>query len=118
MAILTIPKENRTINEPSAIADYLAGIGVNYEIWEPESSVAADAPAEEILAAYTTEIDKLKDSGGFVTTDGVEVKTGRPGRAGRWAKFNPGTRPQSTERGWFFEGGGGFSLFPVVGAAA
>jgi len=51
MAILTIPKENRTINEPAAIADYLAGIGVDYEIWEPAASVATDAPAEEILAA-------------------------------------------------------------------
>ena len=51
MAILTIPKENKTIDEPSAIAGYLAGIGVDYEIWEPAASVATDAPAEEILCS-------------------------------------------------------------------
>src|SRR5262245_4725752 len=74
MAILTIPIENRTINEPAAIAGYLAGIGVEYEIWKPAAEVAADAPAEEILAAYSTEIEKLKESGGYVTADVIDVK--------------------------------------------
>ena len=45
MAILTIPQENRTINEPAAVAGYLAGIGVDYEIWKPAVEVVADAPA-------------------------------------------------------------------------
>src|SRR5262249_61324188 len=109
MAILTIPKENRTINEPSAIADYLAGIGVDYEIWEPESSVAADAPAEEILAAYSSEIDKLKECGGYVTAGGVFVKTRTEGVGRRLGKFKRETRGEgdeqrviTEERGWFF----------------
>src|SRR6266508_328415 len=74
MAILTIPKENRTIERAAAIADYLAGIGVDYEIWETAVSVATDAPAEEILAAYSTEIVKLKEGGGYVTADVIDVK--------------------------------------------
>src|SRR5262249_47757183 len=88
MAILTIPKENRTIHEPQAIADYLAGIGVDYEIWEAATKVAADAPAEEILAAYSTEIDKLKEAGGYVTADVIDVNPQTQGLAEMLAKFN------------------------------
>ena len=88
MAILTIPKENRTIDEPAAIAGYLAGIGVDYEIWEPAASVASDAPAEEILAAYSTEIEKLKESGGYVTADVIDVSPKTPGLDAMLAKFD------------------------------
>src|SRR5688572_31978191 len=88
MAILTIPNENRTIDDPTAIAAYLAGIGVDYEIWKPSVTVAADAPAEEILSAYSPEIDRLKESGGYVTADVIDVKSQTPGLDEMLAKFN------------------------------
>src|SRR5215831_17497603 len=115
MAILTIPKENRTIIEPSAIADYLAGIGVDYEIWEPESSVAADAPAEEILAAYSTEIDKLKDSGGYVTADVIDVRPETPGLAEMLARFNREHWHDEDEVRFIIAGHGLFHIHPERG---
>src|SRR5215813_7662267 len=115
MAILTIPKENRTINDPAAIADYLAGIGVDYEIWEPTSAVAADAPAEEILAAYSAEIDELKESGGYVTADVIDVTPRTPGLAEMLAKFNREHRHDDDEVRFIVEGRGLFHLRPDHG---
>src|SRR5215510_7150756 len=115
MAILTIPKENRTIERAAAIADYLAGIGVDYEIWEPSASVAADAPAEEILAAYSTEIEKLKESGGYVTADVIDVKPQTPGLDEMLAKFNREHWHDDDEVRFIVEGRGLFHLHPQNG---
>ena len=69
MALITIPDENRTITEPQAMTEYLAGKGIDYERWKPAHAVAADAQPDEILAAYSAEIDRLKESGGYVAAD-------------------------------------------------
>lgn len=118
MAILTIPKENRTIDEPAAIAVYLAGIGVGYEIWKPSVAVAADAPAEEILAAYSPEIDRLKGNGGYVTADVIDVKPQTPGLEEMLAKFNREHWHDDDEVRFIIEGRGLFHLHmqngPVV----
>ena len=115
MAILTIPKENRTINEPQAIADYLAGIGVDYEIWEAATKVAADAPAEKILAAYSTEIDKLKEAGGYVTADVIDVNPQTQGLAELLAKFNREHWHDDDEVRFIIEGRGLFHIHPQNG---
>jgi 1,2-dihydroxy-3-keto-5-methylthiopentene dioxygenase len=115
MAILTIPEESRTINEPAAIAGYLAGIGVDYEIWEPTAEVAADAPAEEILAAYSTAIEKLKESGGYVTADVIDVKPQTPGLDEMLAKFNREHWHDDDEVRFIIEGRGLFHLHPQNG---
>src|SRR6266508_3185608 len=112
MAILTIPKENRTIERAAAIADYLAGIGVDYEIWETAVSVATDAPAEEILAAYSTEIVKLKEGGGYVTADVIDVKPQTQGLDEMLAKFNREHWHDDDEVRFIIEGRGLFHLHP------
>ncbi|HEU0179256.1 MAG TPA: cupin domain-containing protein [Blastocatellia bacterium] len=112
MAILTIPKENRTIERAAAIAGYLAGIDVDYEIWEPSVAVAADAPAEEILAAYSIEIDKLKESGGYITADVIDVKPQTPGLDEMLAKFNREHWHDDDEVRFIIEGRGLFHLHP------
>jgi len=118
MAILTIPKENRTIDEPAAIAVYLAGIGVDYEIWKPSVAIAADALAEEILAAYSVEIDRLKENGGYVTADVIDVKPQTPGLEEMLAKFNREHWHDDDEVRFIIEGRGLFHLHmqngPVV----
>lgn len=115
MAILTIPKENRTINEHAAVAGYLAGIGVDYEIWKPAVAVAADAPAEEILAAYSTEIEKLKENGGYVTADVIDIKPQTPGLDEMLAKFNREHWHDDDEVRFIIEGRGLFHLHPENG---
>ena len=115
MAILTIPKENRTIDEPAAIAGYLAGIGVDYEIWEPAAAVAADAPAEEILAAYSTEIEKLKVSGGYVTADVIDVTPETPGLEAMLNRFNTEHWHDEDEVRFIVAGRGLFHIHPREG---
>ena len=56
MAIVTIPAEQRTLNDEAAIRDHLASIGITYERLQPSHTVADDATAAEILAAFDDEI--------------------------------------------------------------
>ncbi|MGH9791647.1 MAG: 1,2-dihydroxy-3-keto-5-methylthiopentene dioxygenase, partial [Candidatus Acidiferrales bacterium] len=79
MAVVCIPEENRTLTARAEITQYLAGIGIDYERWEPTHAVPADAPAEQVLAAYAPEIDRLKASGGYVTADVIDIFPQTPG---------------------------------------
>src|SRR6266850_1391085 len=88
MAVLRIPEKNRSLTEKSAITDYLHGISIDYEIWEPEHPVGPDATQEEILRAYTKEIDALKARGGYVTADVITVNPQTPGLDAMLARFS------------------------------
>jgi 1,2-dihydroxy-3-keto-5-methylthiopentene dioxygenase len=88
MATLRIPAEGRTLADRPAVERYLAEVGIDYERWEPAHAVADDAPAEEVLAAYAAEIEKLKARGGYVTADVIDVKPQTPGLEVMLAKFS------------------------------
>src|SRR2546425_2450042 len=79
MATIRIPDENGRLTEPEAVRTYLAGIGIDYERWEPSHPLMLDAPAEEILAAYSGEIDRVKSRGGYETADVIDVTPETPG---------------------------------------
>jgi 1,2-dihydroxy-3-keto-5-methylthiopentene dioxygenase len=88
MALVRIPEEDRTITDCEAIAEYLTTFGIDYERWLPGQAVAVDAPAEEILGAYSKEIEALKARGGYVTADVIDVGPETPGLEAMLAKFN------------------------------
>jgi 1,2-dihydroxy-3-keto-5-methylthiopentene dioxygenase len=88
MAALKIHPEGRTVSEDRAVAECLAEVGIDYERWEPAHAVADDAPAEEVLAAYADEIERLKARGGYVTADVIDVKPQTPGLEALLAKFS------------------------------
>jgi 1,2-dihydroxy-3-keto-5-methylthiopentene dioxygenase len=88
MAIVRIPSEQRTLKDQEEITDYLSSIGLAYERWNPAHEVAPDAPAEEILAAYSGEIEKLKAEGGYVTADVINVNPTTPGLDEMLARFS------------------------------
>src|SRR5688572_14258822 len=88
MAVVSIPDQNRTLRNPEAIADFLLDIGIDYQRWETSHPVAPNAPADEVLAAYAAEIDKLKISGGYVAADVIDVNPRTPGLDEMLAKFN------------------------------
>ena len=88
MAVLTILTENKTIENAEEIASALAGHGIEYERWTPSHPIADDAPAEEILHAYSREIEELKKRGGYVTADVIDVTPTTPGLEEMLAKFN------------------------------
>lgn len=88
MAVVRIPDENKTLTVFQEVKQHLAGMGIDYERWNASRPVAVDAPAEEILAAYAPEIERLKAQGGYVTVDVIDVKPSTPGLEAMLAKFN------------------------------
>jgi 1,2-dihydroxy-3-keto-5-methylthiopentene dioxygenase len=110
MAVVTIPAENRTLTDPQELTQYLAGLSIAYERWEPAHAVAADAPAEEILAAYAPEIDRLKETGGYVTADVIDVKPETPGLDAMLAKFSREHTHDDDEVRFIIEGRGLFHI--------
>ena len=88
MATVTIPDENRTIDDPQRISDFLSPFGITYENWDVESRVGPDASSEEILAAYEPEIERLKTEGGFLTADVINVSPETPNLDQMLAKFD------------------------------
>ena len=118
MAVVMIPAEARTLKDAAELTQYLAGLGIAYERWEPAHAVAADAPAEAILAAYAPEIERLKASGGYVTADVIDVHPQTPGLEAMLAKFSREHTHDDDEVRFIIEGRGLFHIHqpgrPVV----
>jgi len=88
MAVVTICNENKTLTNIDEITTNLAAFGIDYERWNPSHPIPDDAPAEEILQAYSREIEDLKTRGGYVTADVIDVSPATPGLDAMLAKFN------------------------------
>ena len=88
MATVRIPDEERSFSDPEAVRQCLAGIGIEYERWTPSQELSADSRAEEVLAAYSQEIDRLKAGGAYATADVIDVKPETPELEAMLAKFN------------------------------
>lgn len=115
MAILRIPDENRLLQEHDKIRDFLAGIGIDYERWEPVAGVPLDASAEQILSAYAKQINELKSRGGYVTADVIDVNGDTPGLDAMLAKFNIEHRHDEDEVRYILSGRGLFHIHPQQG---
>jgi 1,2-dihydroxy-3-keto-5-methylthiopentene dioxygenase len=115
MAVLRIPDEQKSLREHNEIRDYLAGIGIDYERWEPASDVPADASAEQVLTAYAPQIDQLKRRGGYVTADVIDVYPATTGLDAMLAKFNVEHRHDEDEVRYIVAGRGLFHIHPQSG---
>ena len=114
MATLKIPEEKRSITERKDVQEYLAGIGIEYERWEP-GVVPADASPEQILDAYSEQIAELKARGGYVTADVIDVKPETPGLEAMLAKFNIEHWHDEDEVRYIIAGRGLFHIHPAQG---
>jgi 1,2-dihydroxy-3-keto-5-methylthiopentene dioxygenase len=115
MAIVRIPDENRSLNDPEVITAHLASIGIGYERWEPAHAVDPDADPVEILAAYSPEIEKLKTPGGYVTADVIDVKPETPNLEAMLAKFSREHWHDEDEVRFIIHGRGLFHIRPRIG---
>ena len=115
MALLTIPAEDRTLADSEGIAAYLAGCGIDYERWIPAHPIAIDASAEQILEAYSGEIDKLKAHGGYVAADVIDVSAETPGLEEMLARFNREHWHDEDEVRFIISGHGLFHIHPKGG---
>jgi 1,2-dihydroxy-3-keto-5-methylthiopentene dioxygenase len=110
--IVRIPEEGRRITETGAMKQYLAGIGIDYEIWEPSQPVGPEASNEAILDAYSREIEKLKARGGYVTADVINVNPQTPGLDAMLAKFSREHWHDEDEVRFIIQGRGVFHVHP------
>jgi 1,2-dihydroxy-3-keto-5-methylthiopentene dioxygenase len=110
--VVRIPEESRKITETEAIHQYLAGIDIEYEIWAPSQPVDPDASNEDILRAYSADIEKLKARGGYVTADVVNVNAQTPGLDAMLARFNREHWHDEDEVRFIIEGRGVFHIHP------
>lgn len=115
MATVTIAQENRTVHTQEEITALLASHGIDYERWDPAHPVADNAPAEEILNAYAREIDELKQRGGYVTADVIDVDPNTAGLAEMLAKFNREHWHDEDEVRFIIAGHGLFHIHTTAG---
>jgi len=88
MAVITVINENRSVKDVESIKSTLKLYGIDYERWTPAHELSADASTEEVLKAYSSEIDALKSRGGYVTADVIDVSPDTPGLDAMLAKFD------------------------------
>jgi 1,2-dihydroxy-3-keto-5-methylthiopentene dioxygenase len=112
MALLTIPDDNRTLRNREAVTEYLGGIGIAYEQWDGSRSIPAQAPADEILDAYSDEIERLKVVGGYLTADVIDVNARTPGLEAMLARFNREHWHDEDEVRFIIHGRGLFHIHP------
>jgi len=118
MATVKIPDEGKTVSGFEPVRRCLAEVGIAYQRWEPSHPVPSDAPAEDVLAAYGREIDRLKAEGGYVTADVIDVKPTTPGLEGMLAKFRSEHWHDEDEVRFIIEGRGLFHIHPRQGERA
>jgi 1,2-dihydroxy-3-keto-5-methylthiopentene dioxygenase len=116
MAIVTIPDENRTLSDTEEVTDYLSSLGIDYERWNPSHPVPADAPPEQVLAAYAEEVEKMKARGGYVAADVIDVNPETPGLDAMLAKFNREHWHDEDEVRFIIHGRGLFHIRPREGS--
>ena len=115
MALVRIPAENRTITDRAELVSFLASRGIEYERTS-STSVKADAPADEVLAAYKDKIDELKARGGYVTADVIDVWPHTPNLETMLNKFNSEHWHDEDEVRFIVEGRGLFHIHPGEGS--
>ncbi len=115
MALITIQDENRRIEDVEEIRAFLEPFGIWYEKWDVEGRIGADATNEEILEAYAPEIERLKEKGGFVTADVINVNPSVEGLDAMLDKFNKEHTHSEDEVRFTVKGGGIFHINPDNG---
>lgn len=115
MAIISISSENRTIEGVEAIRSYLAPHGIWFERWPLEERVDPNAPAEEILKAYDSEIKSLMAKGGYVVADVVNITTETPNLEVLLDRFRAEHTHSEDEVRFILRGNGLFHVHPESG---
>ena len=115
MAVLNIPVENRKLTDSAEIATYLQTIGLGYEQWQPSQPLPTTATSEDVLAAYDRDIAALKQHGGYVTADVIDIQPNTPNLEAMLAKFSREHWHAEDEVRFILEGHGLFHVHPTDG---
>lgn len=92
------------------IARHLNAEGIRFEQWEAGVPIRDDSTPEEILAAYSNEIERLKAEGGYQTADVINMYPSHPDKTVLRNKFLDEHRHSEDEVRFFVKGDGIFYL--------
>lgn len=115
MAIVNIPDKNKTLREVDEIQFYLEKIGIDYEKWQASYDISPDASEDEILQAYSVEIEKLKLKGGYVTADVINIMPTTANLDAMLDKFKKEHWHDEDEVRFIVKGSGIFHIAPEKG---
>src|SRR5262249_55101232 len=115
MAIVSILDEQLVLRDPDETTGYLRSIGIEYEQWAPSHALSSGASADEVLEAYSEEIERLKERNGYVTADVIDVHPETPGLDAMLAKFAREHWHDEDEVRFIIEGRGLFNIRPRSG---
>ncbi|HWE83979.1 MAG TPA: cupin domain-containing protein [Terracidiphilus sp.] len=87
MAVLRFPDSDTQFDTEPEIRAELAALGIDYERWSLDR-VGTDASAVAVLEAYAAEIDAMKQRGGYVTADVIDVNAQTPNLETMLARFD------------------------------
>ena len=114
MTALTIYSQDAnkeaTYREFATISSILNDVGVQFERWEANQPLAADADQEAVTAAYKTSIEKLSQQYQFKSVDVVALRPDNPKKAEMRQKFLAEHTHADFEIRFFVDGSGLFCL--------
>lgn len=115
MAVVDVPKKHLRLTESGEIATFLHSIGIDYAKWENLKQVPEDASDQEVLDGYSDEIEVLKQKGGYVTADVINIVPTTPGLDVMLNKFNKEHWHDEDEVRFIVKGHGLFHIAPEGG---
>jgi 1,2-dihydroxy-3-keto-5-methylthiopentene dioxygenase len=115
MAIVDVPGKELRLTEAEEITTYLGGIGIDYAKWENLKQVSEDASDQEILDGYANEVEILKEKGGYVTADVINIVPTTPGLEAMLNRFNKEHWHDEDEVRFIVKGHGLFHIAPEGG---
>jgi 1,2-dihydroxy-3-keto-5-methylthiopentene dioxygenase len=116
MANVSIPDQQRRIDDPQEIVAFLEPLGIHYEHWLVAGRISTpDASSDAILTAYAPEIERLKAAGGYVTADVISVSPDTPNLDAMLARFSQEHTHSEDEVRFIVKGRGVFHIHPDTG---
>ncbi|HEY9774783.1 MAG TPA: cupin domain-containing protein [Planktothrix sp.] len=113
MARLRVPDENITLTSAAEISAFVAKFGLWYERWETSAPLSDNATQDEILSAYSKEIETLKARGGYQTADVINVTPATPGLDAMLERFLAEHTHSEDEVRFVVKGRGVFHINPI-----
>ncbi len=115
MASIFIQDQNRKLTNVDEIRDFLKPFGIWYEHWDVSGRLPSNPTDEQILSTYAPEIDRLKQQGGYVTADVINVSPETPNLDVMLAKFDKEHTHSEDEVRFTVSGKGVFHVNPDNG---
>jgi 1,2-dihydroxy-3-keto-5-methylthiopentene dioxygenase len=75
MAILSIPEKNLTITDPVEIRKFFTSRGIFFDQWHCDVEFEDTATQQEILSAYSKDLDAFMQNGGYLTADVISINS-------------------------------------------